>query len=120
MKLYLDDSLASASLAAKLRSAGHLVTSPADAGTVGVSDAQHLIHAATSASVILTGDREDFLHLHLLVRATRGGHPGILVVRRDNDPTRDMKDRDVERAIANFQNAGVPIDKELHVLNHWR
>jgi hypothetical protein len=31
-----------------------------------------------------------------------------------------MKDRDVERAIAKLEMAGVPIDNELHVLNHWR
>lgn len=110
MKLYLDDNLASASLASHLRKAGHLVTVPSDVGTVGASD----------AAVTLTGDHEDFLHLHLLVRATGGRHPGILVIRRDNDPSRDMKDRDVERAIGNLEAAGVPIDNELHILNHWR
>lgn len=89
MKLYLDDNLASASLASHLRKAGHTVVLPADVGTSGYSDAQHLAQAATTTNVSLTGDHEDFLHLHLLVHATGGRHPGILVVRRDNDSTRD-------------------------------
>jgi hypothetical protein len=42
------------------------------------------------------------------------------VVRRDNDPTRDMKDRDIVRAIGNLEAAKVPIENELHMLNHWR
>ena len=51
--------------------------------------------------------------LHVLVQATSGQHPGILVVRADNDPSRDMKDRDVARAIANLERAGVPIESEM-------
>jgi len=31
-----------------------------------------------------------------------------------------MKDRDVVRAIANLEGAGVPIANEFHILNHWR
>jgi hypothetical protein len=79
-----------------------------------------LTQAAVTSHVCLTGDHEDFLHLHLLVRATGGRHAGILVVRRDNDPNRDMKERDIVRALANLQAASVPIENELYVLNHWR
>src|SRR6266850_1851515 len=45
-------------------------------------------------SVVLTRDYEDFKLLHDLVLLARGHHPGILVVRRDNDPTRDMSPPD--------------------------
>jgi hypothetical protein len=31
-----------------------------------------------------------------------------------------MKDRDIVRAIANLEAAGVQIANEFHVLNHWR
>jgi hypothetical protein len=31
-----------------------------------------------------------------------------------------MKDHEIVRAIANLEAAGVPIESELHVLNHWR
>jgi hypothetical protein len=119
MRLYLDDNLANAALAGQLRKAGHGVVLPIDVGTSGNSDPQHLAYDATNGHVSLTGDHEDFLHLHLLVQATGGRHPGILVVRGDNDPSRDMKPGDIVRAMLNLESIGVPID-ELHVLNHWR
>jgi hypothetical protein len=54
------------------------------------------------------------------VCACRGQHPGILAVRSDNDPSRDMKDHEIVRAIGNLERAGVSIADEIHVLNHWR
>jgi hypothetical protein len=58
--------------------------------------------------------------LHDLVQSTHGQHMGIVAVRSDNDPNRDMKDRDIIRALRNLEGAGVPIANEFHVLNHWR
>jgi hypothetical protein len=42
------------------------------------------------------------------------------VVRRDNDPLRDLRPPGIVRAIARLQAAGVPIADEYHILNHWR
>jgi hypothetical protein len=41
--------------------------------------------------VLMTRDYDDFLDLHDLVQATHGRHSGVMVVRSDNDPARDMK-----------------------------
>jgi predicted nuclease of predicted toxin-antitoxin system len=120
MNLYLDDNSAKASLAAALRRAGHQVTVPADHGLASSSDARHLAGCAGRSEVLLTRDHDDFLELHDLVQATRGRHPGVLVVRADNNPARDMKDRDIIRAIANLESAGVPVENEFTILNHWR
>jgi hypothetical protein len=120
MNLYLDDDSAKASLVMLLRKGGHQVTIPADAGIAGVSDPRHLIHTVQHQLVLLTRNHDDFEDLHLLVQITGGNHPGLLVVRSDNDPRRDMKDRDIARAIANLERAGAPITGEFHVLNHWR
>jgi Domain of unknown function (DUF5615) len=120
MNIYLDDDSAKAALVMALRRAGHQVTLPADAGIAGVSDPRHLIHSVQQQLVLLTRNHDDFEDLHLLVRITGGDHPGLLVVRSDNDPTRDMKDRDIVRAIANLERAGVPLAGEFHVLNYWR
>jgi predicted nuclease of predicted toxin-antitoxin system len=120
MNLYLDDDSAKALLATLLRKAGHQATVPISVGLSGVDDPEHLLHAVQQSHVLLTRNHDDYRVLHLLVHATGGRHPGILVVRRDNDPTRDMKDRDIVRAIANLEAAGVPVENELHVLNHWR
>jgi predicted nuclease of predicted toxin-antitoxin system len=120
MNLYLDDDSAKALLAILLRKAGHQVIVPATVGLSGADDAEHLLYAVQQILVLLTGNHDDFRVLHLLVQATTGRHPGILVVRRDNDPTRDMKDRDIVRAISNLEAANLAIENELHVLNHWR
>ena len=42
---------------------------------------------------------EDFTLLHDLVLLAGGHHPGILVVRRDNNPIRDMSPGAIVRAI---------------------
>src|SRR5437588_610232 len=98
MNLYLDDNMNSPLLAVLLRRAGHEVIPPSDAGTAGIADARHFIHALHHALVVLTRDHQDFEDLHWVVRASHGQHPGILAVRMENDSKRDMKDRDIVRA----------------------
>jgi hypothetical protein len=120
MNLYLDDDSAKASLVKLLRQFGHHVSIPADASLSGASDPRHLRHTVQSDLVLLTRNHDDFEDLHLLIHATGGNHPGLLVVRYDNDPARDMKDRDIARAVANLEKAGVAIANEFHILNHWR
>ena len=120
MNLYLDDDCAKGALVARLRKAGDQVMVPADASLSGADDPSHLLHAVQQGLVLLTKNHDDFRVLHLLVQATQGRHTGILAVRCDNDPTRDMKDADVVRAIRNLEQSGAPIGNELHILNHWR
>ena len=120
MKLYLDDNSCKGLLALLLRKAGHTVVVPSDVGCAGVSDRRHFLHAIHADFLVLTKDYEDFLELHDVVQAVHGQHPGILAIRSDNDARRDMKDRDIVRAIGNLERAGVPVANEFHVLNHWR
>jgi hypothetical protein len=58
--------------------------------------------------------------LHFLIREAQGHHPGILVVRRDDDPRRNMSPHDIVRALRNLENAGVPIANEYIILNAWQ
>jgi predicted nuclease of predicted toxin-antitoxin system len=120
MKLYLDDDSASQLLAKLLRNAGHDVQIPSDAAVAGKDDAVHLTHAIQQDRVCLTRNHGDFENLHNLVMAARGSHPGVLVVRQDNDPTRDLSPRGIVRAIQNLLAAGVPVVDRFYVLNHWR
>ena len=55
-----------------------------------------------------------------LVLLVAGHHPGILVVRRDNDPRRDLRPRGIVRALRNLSASGVSIPDQLHIVNHWR
>ena len=120
MNLYLDDDSAKALLATLLRRAGHQAVTPADAGTAGYADPKHLTYAAQHKIVLLTRNHDDFEDLHVLIHTTGGRHSGILIVRFDNDPSRDMRDRDIVRAISNLEQSGAPIENEFQVLNHWR
>ena len=120
MRVYLDDDSASPLLARLLRQAGHDVQLPTDAGLAGEDDAVHLRHAVREDRVCLTGKHKDFLNLHNLVKQVNGHHPGILVVRRDNDPRRDHTPRGIVHTIRKLLAASIPIADQLIVLNHWR
>jgi predicted nuclease of predicted toxin-antitoxin system len=120
MRLYLDDDSVQRQLAQLLRKAGHDVQLPADAGLGGEDDPIHLIHTIDKDRVLLSRNHDDFRHLHTLVLKAQGHHPGILIVRSDNDPSRDLKAKGVVRAIHNLLAAGVPLKDEFHILNHWR
>jgi len=120
MNLYLDDDIAKGALASRLCRAGHQVVLPSNAGTSGASDPRHLLCAVQQNLVLITKNHDDYEDLHFLVQGTHGLHSGILAVRADNDPSRDMKDQDIARAIAKLERVGVPIANELHILNHWR
>lgn len=68
----------------------------------------------------ITKNPADFKALHDLDQR----HSGILGVYQDNDPSRDMSNADIVRAIGNLQEAvqrgEPPIQGEFHTLNDWR
>src|SRR5438309_4795848 len=99
MNVYLDDDSAKAALVARLKKEGHQIVVPADVSLSGAADPRHLLHAVENDLVLLTRNHDDFQDLHLLIQATQGRHAGILAIRFDNDPTRDMKDAEIVRAI---------------------
>jgi predicted nuclease of predicted toxin-antitoxin system len=116
----LDENMSSRRLAARIQAAGHDVVLALDVGLLSASDARVLAWAIGQARSVLTRDYEDFADLHDLVLASGGHHPGLLVVRFDNDPGRNLTDRGIVTALGNLDALGVPIPDHLHVLNHWR
>jgi hypothetical protein len=120
MRLYVDDDLAQPLLAQLLRKAGHDVVFPIALGLSGREDPVHLRHAIRQVRVFLSGNHDDFEQLHDLVLEARGHHAGILIVRRDNNPKRDLGPRGIVRALGNLIAANVTLDDQFLVLNHWR
>src|SRR5437879_467606 len=120
MRIYLDDDSIELLLIRFLRQGRHDVQLPADRGLAGRSDAIHLTHAIRESRLLLSRNHKDFEELHDLLMAGRGHHLGILVVRRDNDPTRDMSQRGIVNAIAKLEVSGTPLEDTVHVLSHWR
>ncbi len=120
MRIYLDEDLASGLLATLLQKAGHEVATPHGTGLLGRSDAVQLTFAIAEKRVCLSRNYQDYEELHLLIGQAHGHHAGIVVVRRENDATRDLSTKGIVAAIRKLEAAGVPIANEYIVLNHWR
>jgi hypothetical protein len=98
MLLYIDDDSVDRVLIRRLRESGYDTVTPTDAGTSGQADPVHFMSAIRAGRAVLTHNYDDFKLLHDLILLAGGHHPGALVVRRDNDPTRDMASRTIVRA----------------------
>jgi hypothetical protein len=120
VKLYLDDDSVDPLLVRLLRTAGHDVRLPGEIAQAGSHDAVHLRYAIREGRALLSGNHDDFAFLHDLILEAQGHHPGILVVRRDNNPRRDMTPRGIVVAIGKLLAANVSSSDQLIVLNHWR
>jgi predicted nuclease of predicted toxin-antitoxin system len=120
MNLYLDDNSIDPLLQSLLRNDGHSVLTPENAALNGASDSRHFTFAIQEGLVILTADSLDFEELHLLILAAGGNHPGILLVRFDNDRKRDMKPRHIAAAVTRLESAGIVLINQLILLNQWR
>ncbi|ETW97075.1 MAG: hypothetical protein ETSY2_45235 [Candidatus Entotheonella gemina] len=116
----MDDDTADRRLVVFLSRAGHRVIVPAEVQLRGASDAQHLIYAMQRSLVIMTRNHDDFLDLHDVVRTAQGYHPGIIVIRLDNDSKRDMTHRQIVTALSRLESSGVPLMNQFYILNHWR
>ena len=120
MRVLIDENLTSRRLAARLQSAGHDIVLASDVGLVSVADASVLAWAVAQDRPVLTRDHEDFATLHDLVVAVGCHHPGILVVRFDNDPRHNLTERGIATVLGNLESSRVRIADAIHVLNHWR
>src|SRR5436190_1270300 len=120
MNLYLDDDTVDRLLIQLLKKAGHDVLIPADIGAVGKKDSAHFKAAIQRGRVLLTKNHDDFELLSDLVLFVGGHHPGVLVIREDKDPKRDMSQKQIVRALRNFVSSGYPVEDEVHILNNYR
>ena len=87
MRIYVDEDMASAMLVALLQKAGHDVETPLAAACWPVLYPVQLTFSIHEKRSFLTSNYQDFEGTALAPERSRGCHLGILVVRRDNDPT---------------------------------
>ena len=120
MRLYVDEDSVHALLVRLLQRGGHDVEVPSDVGLIGRSDAVQLRYSISVSRPLLSANHRDFRDLHNLIFQAGGIHPGILIVRRDNDRRRDLTPRGIVTAIDKLLAANVPIENQFIVLNHWR
>lgn len=119
MRVYLDDDLDSNALIALLQRAGHEVISPRAVGTEGAVDAEHLRYATEHALALLTANAKDFVAVHREWLKQQRPHHGVLIVYRENNPTRDMSFEQIANAVTRVEQAAVPLENTVHVLNTW-
>jgi hypothetical protein len=119
MRLYLDDDTASAVLVRLLRQAGHDVELPVEVDLRAADDAVHLVQAIRGGRILLSMNHDHFEALHTLVLTAHGHHPGILIIRRDND-ARDLTPGGIVVAIRNLEAARLPLQDTFTILNPWR
>jgi predicted nuclease of predicted toxin-antitoxin system len=120
VRLLLDENMSDRRLAGRLQSAGHDAILVLDVGLLSSTDARVLAWAIGQGRPVLTRDHEDFADLHDLVLASGGHHPGLLVVRFDNDPSHNLTDRGIATALSNLEGSGLTLADQIHVLNRWR
>ena len=120
MRFFINENLSSPRLGSRLRAQGHDPVLASDVGLLSVTYAIVLIFAIAKDLPVWTRDSEDFEDLHDLVMAAVGHHPGILIVRFDNDPHHNLTDRRIATAISKLESCGVPIRDRIHVVNQWR
>src|SRR4051812_30856339 len=120
MNLYIDEDSSQTLLIKFLRRAGHDLIVPTEGRITGESDAVHLTRAIKQNRVLMTANHDDFRDLHELIQAAGGRHPGLFVIRQDNDPARDLTPRGIVAAIEKFSKSGVALANELEILNQWR
>src|SRR4051812_7737476 len=103
-----------------LMSAGHDVQSSGTAGMLGEEDAVQFAQAIRMQRIIFTGNHDDFERLHKLIIAAEGHHPGVVAIRRENNPPRDLTLRGIANALGKLAASGLKLESEFFVLNQWR
>ena len=116
LRLYLDDSITGRTLRRRLEDAGYQFTLPTDVGLDRADDASHATYAVQADCVLITMNPGHFQRIYARLEE----HPGLLLVYRDNDVTRDMTEAEIVRAIGDLIGSGAPIRNQVYALNHWR
>ncbi len=116
MKLLVDEDSQARRLLDALRHAGHDVLSVAELGCNGLPDAQVFAQAQSQGRALLTHNVADFLAL----AQQAGEHAGVLAIFRDGNPRNTMDYEQIVRAIGALDAAGLPVQGQFHILNHWR
>jgi hypothetical protein len=120
MNLYLDEDSAHSDLFRMLAAAAHDVQSAGTVGMLGAEDAVQFAQAIRIQRIIFTGNHDDFEDLHKLIVAANDHHPGIIAVRRENNPRRDLTLRGIVNALGKLAASGLKLESEFFILNKWR
>lgn len=116
LRFLLDEDAQASLLAKLLRQAGHDVVTVNEAGLVRQADSIVLEYARGEMHLLITYNCDDFEALH----DANPFHPGILVVYRDANASKNMSFRMMVSALANLEAANIPLENQFIALNPWK
>jgi predicted nuclease of predicted toxin-antitoxin system len=120
MRIYIDDDSIAHHLIRFLRDAGHDVLLPEQVGLSGKRDPEHLTYAILNRRVLITRNYRDFHLLDILIRSSGGQHPGIILIRQDDQKRNDMKPHQIVQATKKIQSTLADLTNQCLTINHWR
>lgn len=115
LRLLIDEDSQAKLLVDLLKIADHDVVTINELELAGADDTVVLDCARKQGRVLLTQNCRDFEALHQL----NPNHPGILAIYQDNYSSKDMRFKDIVKAISNLEAAGIPLANQFISLNHW-
>ena len=115
LRLLIDEDIQAKPLVSLLRKSGHDVETANEAGLSGKEDFLVLDYARVKNRILLTQNCDDFEALH----RANSEHPGIFAVYQNNDRSKDMSRKELVKAIANIEMAGITLTNQFISLNQW-
>ena len=115
LQLLIDEDSQAKPLVSLLRKSGHDVETANEAGLSGKEDFLVLDYARVKNRILLTQNCDDFEALH----QANSEHPGILAVYQNNDRSKNMSRKELVKAIANIETAGITFANQFISLNQW-
>ncbi len=115
LRLLLDEDSQAKLLVTLLRIASHDVLTVNEAALSGQPDSVVFDYARKEGRLVLTRNYDDFQALH----EANPLHPGILIVYRNADESKNMSFLAIVKAIANLEAANVPLANQFISLNSW-
>lgn len=115
LRLLIDEDTQARALVARLRQAGQDVLTVQEAGLMGQPDPEVLACAWREDRLLVTHNADDFRQLH----QAEADPPGILVIYRDADPTKNMSHAAIVTALANLEASGWELSGQFVSLNAW-
>jgi predicted nuclease of predicted toxin-antitoxin system len=115
LRLLVDEDTQAKILVTMLRNDSHNVLTVNEATLAGCSDSVVLDYARQNDRVVLTQNCDDFEALH----ENDPNHPGILVIYKNDDYSKDLSFKAIVRSIANLEAAGISPINQFIALNQW-
>ena len=119
LKLLVDECILDKRLSKRLQDAGHDLKTVEEAQLRRKSDHAVLEAAIAEDRIVITINCSDLVDLSEARIKKGGSHPGILLVYRHNDPSKEMSSDQIVRAIANLEATHPDLKNGCHKLNDY-